>query len=479
MELILAVIVGAVAGAFAAYFSARLRAQAALHSAEQENARLAGLQALNDSQLSELRSQRERLEEELRATRSRLGEQNTALAQAETRLAEQASAAERQMAELKDLHARFQDSFKALSSDALRNNNTQFLELARETLAKYQEGAQGDLSKRQEAINALVLPLREALQNVDKKVGELEKAREGAYAGLREQIKGLAQSQLQLQGETASLVQALRKPDVRGQWGEVQLEKTVRFAGMVEHVDFVQQESLSTEAGRLRPDLIVRLPNGNQIVIDAKTPLDAYLQAVAANDSTERKTQLARHARQIRDQIRKLGSKQYWKQFEPSPEFVVLFLPGEAFFSAALEQDPELIEFGTTENVILATPTTLIALLKAVAYGWRQEQIAQQAQQISDLGRDLYERLCTAGGHLERVGSSLGKSVESYNKAIRSFDTRVLVSARKFLDLAPISSKELPAVVPIEQTPQPSSALEWACDEEEKDTAGGSTPPIP
>ncbi|MFW6355005.1 MAG: DNA recombination protein RmuC, partial [Verrucomicrobiota bacterium] len=441
METLLAVLLGLLAGGLLGYLVGRLCLQRTLA----ETVRL-------ETELREVRARRDELRDDFAATSDALGETRATLARSEARLAERDRANEAQLAELKDLHARFQHTFKALSADALKASNTQFLELARETLGTFQEGAQGDLSKRQEAIHNLVKPLQEALQKVDGKIGEIEKAREGAYAGLREQLRSLAATQSQLQGETANLVQALRTPNVRGQWGEVQLEKTVRFAGMVEHVDFIQQESATTEEERrLRPDLIVRLPNGNQIVVDAKTPLDGYLQALATSDPVERQRQITRHARQIRDHIRKLGSKQYWKQFEPSPEFVVLFIPGEAFFSAALEEDPSLIEAGTAENVILATPTTFIALLKAVAFGWRQEQIAAQAQAISDLGRELYERLATVGSHFEKLGKTLDRSVEHYNAAMRSLDTRVFVTARKFQDLAPLSDKELPTLPGIER----------------------------
>ena len=399
-----------------------------------------------------------RRREEDAATIRQLGE-DLALAQTEratlaARLSERETAHQAQLAELKNLRENLQDSFRALSSKALASNNEQFLALAQEKLGKFQEGAQGDLSKRQDAIRALVQPLAESLKSVDGRIAEIEKIREGAYAGLREQLKGVATTQSQLQTETANLVKALRTPHVRGQWGEVQLKRTVEFAGMIEHVDFVQQESSTTEDGRLRPDLIVRLPNGGQVIVDAKTPLDAYLKALEAPDAATRAAELARHARQIRDHIKKLGGKHYWKQFEPSPEFVVLFIPGEAFFSAALEEDPSLIELGTADNVILATPTTLIALLKAVSFGWRQEQIAAQAQAISDLGRELYERLVTLGNHFEKMGHTLGRSVDAYNQAMRSLDTRVLVSARKFRELAPLSPKELPVLDPLDQTPQ-------------------------
>ncbi len=443
-----------VLGVLLGYLLARQRAQSRLAILQQEAAVAANNRAHLEQELRTLQEKFQKLDQEaaeLRTDRVRLTAE----------LASEKQRHEEKLAALENLHQKFQDTFKALSSEALRSNNSQFLELARETLSRFQTGAQSDLEKRQTAINTLVKPLQEALLKVDSKVSELEKAREGAYAGLNEQIRSMAEAQTRLQGETANLVQALRTPNVRGQWGEVQLERTVEFAGMVEHVHFVQQESTSTEEGRLRPDMIVNLPNGNRIVVDAKAPLDAYLSALAASDPDEKIRQLQRHARQIRDHIRKLGAKQYWKQFEPAPEFVVLFIPGESFFSAALDQDPDLIEFGSAENVIIATPTTLIALLKAIAYGWRQEQIAAQAKAISDLGRELYERMVVMGGHFEKLGKALERSVESYNQTLRSIDSRVFVSARKFTELAPISDKAIPQLSPIDHTTLQSNAPEW------------------
>lgn len=442
-----------------------------LFARQQGSASLANLRekaAVAEADQRHLAAQREELAGRLAALESEASDLRTTRTQLEATLEVERKQNAEKLAELRDLQKQLQDTFKVLSSEALKSNNAQFLELASETLKRFQSGAQADLEKRQGAIDQLVKPLTEALQKVDGKVSELEKAREGAYAGLKEQIAQLATTQNRLQGETANLVQALRTPHVRGQWGEVQLKRTVEFAGMVEQVDFVQQESQSTEEGRLRPDLIVRLPNGNQIVVDAKAPLDAYLSALAAKEPAERDAHLARHARQIRDHIKKLSGKQYWKQFEPAPEFVVLFIPGEAFFSAALEQDPTLIEFGSAENVIIATPTTLIALLKAVAYGWRQEQIAAQAKAISDLGRELYERLAVVGGHFEKLGKSLDRSVDSYNAAMRSLDTRVFVTARKFKELAPLTDKELPDLPGVDRSIQTSHSTEWTEEEEER-----------
>lgn len=361
--------------------------------------------------------------------------------------------AEQRLGELKELKAKFESTFKALSADALQSSSEQFLKLAQENFSRYQVRASGDLEKRQQAISELVAPIRKSLEQVDDKIEKLERAREGAYAGLQEQIRNLLETQNRLQSETSNLVFALKTPNVRGRWGELQLERTVEFAGMTEHVDFVQQASTEGETGRLRPDLLVKLPGGKHIIVDAKAPLDAYLRAVETDDGDERLRLLKDHARQIRDHIKAMGTKAYWRQFDPTPEFVVIFLPGEAFFSAALEQDPDLIQYGSGENVLLATPTTLIALLKAAAYGWRQEAIAEQAREISLLGRELYERLAVQSGHYADVGRSLKRSVESYNKSIRSLETRVMVTARKFESLANGGRKRLADLDPIEEIP--------------------------
>jgi len=394
--------------------------------------------------------QDERLRQQSEETRRLAGEVDTfrqeaaRLAAANAALgsdlaAERASASEKLRA-LTDAHERLTAEFKALSADALRANNESFLKLAQSTFEKLQESAKGDLSARQQAIDNLVKPLKESLEKVDTKIVEIEKARAGAYGQLSEQLKSLGTAQTLLQAEAAKLTTALRSTTTAGTWGELQLRRVVEMAGMSSYCDFSEQES----AGALRADLVVRLPGGQQIVIDAKAPNDAYREAASASDETVRVAKLAEHALKVRNHIDALGAKNYWEQFQPSPEFVVLFLPGDQFLSGALQADPGLIDRAINRKVLLATPATLIALLKAAAYGWRQESVSKNAEAIADLGRQLYDRVTGFADHLEKIGRGLDNASKAYNAAVGSFESSVLPGARKFGELGAKGAKDLP-----------------------------------
>jgi DNA recombination protein RmuC len=358
--------------------------------------------------------------------------------------------------------AKLREAFTALSADALKGNNQSFLELARATLEKYQEKASGDLEQRKQAVEGLVEPIRKSLADVNQQIREIEKERGEAYGGLRTQVASLIATQERLQAETGNLVKALRAPQVRGRWGEIQLRRVVELAGMLPYCDFLEQLSLNTDGGKLRPDLIVRLPGAKTIVVDAKAPLQAYLDALEATDEDARRIQLESHARQIRNHMTGLGSKAYWDQLSSTPDFVVMFLPGETFFSVALQQDAGLIEYGVSQKVIPASPTTLIALLQAVAYGWRQERITESAQEISERGKELYDRLCTMAGYIRDLGGSLGKAVDLYNRSVASLEGRVLVTARKFPELGISAREEIPELAPVEKRPRELQAPEMA-----------------
>lgn len=411
--------------------------------------------------LLESEARLEQREAELAQSRER----NVAL---ETQLQEERKAAQEQHKLLKDAQTALSDAFKALSADALKSNNQAFLELAKAQLEKFQESARGDLEARHKAVDDLVKPLKDSLEKVDGKLGDLEKARVSSYSALNEQLKGLVETHLpMLRNETANLVKALRQPTTRGRWGELQLKRVVEMAGMLDHCDFIEQENRTTEEGRMRPDLIVKLPGERNIVVDAKAPISAYLEAVESNDEAAQRASLARHAQQVRAHMNALARKAYWDQFTPTPEFVVLFLPGEVFFSAALQADPSLIEAGVEQKVIVATPTTLIALLRAVAYGWRQEALAQNAKEIAQLGKELYDRIAKLGEHWEKLGQRLGRTVDAYNSATATLESRVLVTARGLSDLKVsgqdktiTEQKQIEKVTRLLQAPEFSAELE-------------------
>ena len=381
-------------------------------------------------------------------------------ARLEERAAAERRAGEEKLALLEQAESKLRDAFAALSAEALRRNNQSFLDLARTRLGEFQQSASSELEQRQKAVGDLVRPIQEALARVDGKLGEVEKDRIASYAALVEQVRAMARTQEALQAETGNLVKALRAPQVRGRWGEIQLKRVVEMAGMLDYCDFEEQASVETADGRLRPDLIVRLPGGKTVVVDAKAPLAAYLDAIdGKGDDDVREALLRDHARQVREHMVDLGGKAYWNQFQPAPDFVVMFLPGEAFFSAACQHDPSLIEFGVSRQVIPASPTTLISLLRAIAYGWRQERIAQNAQEISELGRELYERIATMAEHFDGLGRALERSVETYNRAVGSLESRVLVSARRFRELG-VAGEELPASPSIERAVRGVVAVE-------------------
>lgn len=400
------------------------------------------------------------LEAELREVGARAQQTGEELMRLRTTLEEERKAAEEKQALLEEARVKLSDAFKALASEALSHNSKSFLELARENFAKEQTSAKGELEKRQQAIGELVKPLQEQLKNYETHLREIETLRSKAYGELLQQVKTLDQNQQLVGSETRRLVEALRAPKTRGRWGELALRNAVELAGMADHCDFEMEVSTATEEGRLRPDMIVNLPGGRRIVIDAKTTMQAYLEAIEAEDTETRNRALRRHADQLSKQVDLLAQKNYWAQFDPAPDFVVLFIPAESFLGPALEFRPDLIERGFERRVVLATPTTLISILRTVALSWREEQLTRHAQTIRDHGQELYERLATFAESLGKLGGSLATSVNHYNRAVGSLESRVLVTARKFPELGIPSGKEMAELTPVEAMPRPLTSPE-------------------
>lgn len=405
------------------------------------------------------------IEEELSLRQAEVSELNRncstlreKIARLETTLEQERSQSAEKLSLLQEMRESFQTSFKALSADALKHNNQSFLQLAEENLSRFQQNAKADLEKREQAINELVAPIKESLQKVDTKIEQVEKARSESFVSLREQLGFLSQANTDLQKETSNLVKALRVPHIRGRWGEFQLRRVVEMANMVEYCDFVEQDS-EASGGKLRPDMIIRLPSERKVVVDSKVALDAYFKAMDASTDEERVQRLKEHAGQVRTHITQLSAKSYWTQYQPGVDFVVLFLQGETFFYSALQADPELIEFGVDKKVLIATPTTLVSMLRVVAYGWRQEQLAENARKISEIGTELYDRLRVLADHFEGIRKGLDSSVNAYNSAVGSLESRVLTSVRKFKELGCANEKAIPELSAVEKTPQSLRSL--------------------
>lgn len=464
MPYVLAFLAGSIVGGVVAWVlrSARAQVETARSSADAE-ARAGSAEGT----VVELRAMVERQVSDINALRAELDRLRQEKVRAETRVDEAMRNVAEQKELLNDARTKFSETFKALSVDALRSNNQAFLDAAKRSLDTIVADAKGDLGKRREAIEGLVKPLSDSLVRYHSMLREVEGKREKAYGSLREQLESLARVHQQLQKETGDLVTALRTPQVRGRWGEMTLHRVVELAGMSEHCDFTEQVSIASESGRLRPDMVIHLPGNRQIVVDSKVSLDAYLTAISADSEEARQLQLGRHAAQTRTHMEQLASKAYWDQFERTPDMVVMFIPGESFFGTALEYDRSLLEDGMSKRVVLATPTTLIALLRAVAYGWRQEQIARNAQEISDLGKELYDRLRTLAEHFVNMGKGLDRANRSFNSAVGSLESRIFPSARRFRDLGISSKSDIPEVAPLEGTPRMLNAAAVDPDRED------------
>jgi DNA recombination protein RmuC len=444
---VVGILLGLLTGCLAGWWRGRGSSNTALREAE-------GRAAAGAGENSALRTELEHRTREIGELHQAVREAQVARAATEARGEELRHGIDEQRRLLQEAQSVLTDAFRSAAADALSRNNAQFLTLARENLAAFETRARADLEGRQKAVEGVVVPVKESLQRMDEQLRAIESSRGQAYGALSNQLESLVQTQTALRAETANLVKALRAPAVRGRWGEIQLKRVVEIAGMMEHCDFLEQHSFEGPAGKLRPDLRVLLPGGKNVIVDAKAPLQAYLDSLEASADDVRLARLKDHARQVREHMARLAAKSYWDYLQPSPEFVVLFLPGETFFSAALEQDPSLIEQGVSQRVILATPTTLIALLRAVSYGWRQEQLAENAQRISELGKELYDRLVSMTAGIGGMGAALRSCVEKYNRAAGALETRVLPAARRFKELGISAKEEIVSLEPLETFPR-------------------------
>ncbi|MBI5025938.1 MAG: DNA recombination protein RmuC [Nitrospirae bacterium] len=453
MTTIAYIILGIIIGGISVWFFTKARSQRKITDLEK---RASSAEAV----IGELRQQIQMKDNEINQIRKELKDEGQLKIEALTRLGESQKNLEEQKSLLEEMKKEMTNTFNALSKAALESSNEIFLSLASERLGKVVEETKGKLGEHQATMDGLIRPLQEALKRYEEQTSAIEAKRRQDYGGIEEQIKMLASTHQQLQRETSSLVTALRKPQVSGSWGQLSLKRTAELAGMTAYCDFYEQESVTTETGRLRPDMIVRLPNGREIVVDAKAPVDAYLNAISVSSEEERQKALTSYVNQVRAHMNALGSKSYWDQFPKSPEIVVMYLPGESFFSAALEHDNKLIEDSSIKKVILATPTTFIALLKAIAYGWQQEQLTKNAQQISMLGKELYERINTLVKHFDDIGSAIRKAMDSYNKVVGSMELRVLPSVRKFKELGVTGAGEIPVLDQIDHTPRSLNLLQ-------------------
>lgn len=403
--------------------------------------------------IEEIRQQINNKDEIIEKMRREISAIEQAKTSAETKLEEADKNVEEQKKLLERAEEKLTTTFQALSGESLKSNNKAFIDLAKETLETVLSKAKGDFGEKEESVKNIVSSLNEALKRYEQQVGELEKKRAADYGSLENQIKTMVLTNQQLQKETGNLVTALRRPEVRGRWGEVTLKRVVELSGMSEHCDFTEQVSVTTEDGRLRPDMVVHLPASRDIVVDSKVSLDAYIDATTVTDEEQRKGLIEKHSQHVRNHMKALTNKKYWDQFSQAPEFVVMFIPGESFLSAALSVDHTLIEDGMENKVIIATPTTLIALLRAVAFGWRQELIAKHAQEIATLGKEIYDRFEPFLGHVNKTGGYLSQATVAFNKMVMSLERRVMVSVRKFKELGAAGDKELPEAQPIEQIP--------------------------